>query len=267
MIRYAGMLVNYFLYATLIIIAILFYNFVVNPIFGWGEFGKGDQLPAQVFIVLTVSIVLSWIAYSLKYKILRTQTPLSFIRLHQYLPIRLPQSIHMITVGLAFSLLFTSVMKFLLHQGMSELEDFTAQYSNVPAFYLIASAVLNTALELVLFMGIMFNEARRRVPSFWAMLIIALIIAALQPGGIAMQLLGIPLGFLYGYMYSKLKSIWYVILIGCSFNVAFFTMVKTSLFGSFDDLSDTTLMIIAIGAALYMIISTVWYSLRPGRAT
>ncbi|MFC5467272.1 type II CAAX prenyl endopeptidase Rce1 family protein [Cohnella suwonensis] len=94
------------------------------------------------------------------------------------------------------------------------MEDFTAQYSNVPAFYLIASAVLNTALELVLFIGIMFNEARRRVPNFWAMLTIALIIAALQPGGIAMQLLGIPLGFLYGYMYSKLKSIWYVILIG-----------------------------------------------------
>ncbi|WP_308637102.1 CPBP family intramembrane glutamic endopeptidase [Paenibacillus silvisoli] len=262
MIRYAGMLGNYLLYTAMIIMAILVYNLIVNPIFDWGQFGKGDQLPAQVFIVLVVSIVLSWLAYTLKYRILKTPPPSSFIRLHQYLPIRLPQSIHMITVGLAFALLFTSAMKLLLHQGMSELEDFTAQYSNVPALYLITSAALNTALELVLFMGVMFNEARRRVPGFWAMLIISLIIAALQPGGIAMQLLGIPLGFLYGYMYSKLKSIWYVILIGCSFNVIFFTMVKTSLFGSFDDLSDMTLLLIALGSVVYMVISAVWYGLR-----
>ncbi|WP_164545438.1 CPBP family intramembrane glutamic endopeptidase [Paenibacillus albus] len=266
MTRYAGMLVNYLLYTAMIIMAILLYNFIVNPIFDWGQFGKGDQLPAQVFIVLVLSIVLSRIAYSLKYKILKTPSPSSFIQLHQYLPIRLPQAIHMITVGLAFALMFASVMKFLLHQGISELENFTAQYSNVAAFYLIASAALNTALELVLFMGIMFNEARRSVPSFWAMLVISLIIAALQPGGIAMQLLGIPLGFLYGYMYSKLKSIWYVILIGCSFNVLFFTMVKTSLFGAFGDMSDITLLIIAGVSAIYMIISTVWYSKRLGRA-
>ncbi|SDX57349.1 CPBP family intramembrane glutamic endopeptidase [Paenibacillus sp. CF384] len=259
--RYLAMLANVVLYVAMIIAAIVIYNAAVNPLLGWGSFGEGEQLPAQVFIVLVLSVVLCYLAYRVKYSLIVPQiAPPGFLRMQHYLPISTLRAVHMITVGIGFAFFFTASLKFLLHQGVSELAAFTDQYADVSTGYLIISAVINTALEIILFMGILFNEARRNVAVFWAVLLVSIIIAALQPGGIAMQLLGIPLGFLYGYMYLRLRSIWSVILIGCSFNVLFFAFVKTAAFDWFDKLHDSWLIVIIAVAAIYMAASVLKYS-------
>ncbi|SFT26842.1 CPBP family intramembrane glutamic endopeptidase [Paenibacillus sp. BC26] len=260
--RYLAMLANVVLYVAMIIAAIVIYNAAVNPLTEWGTFGEGEQLPAQAFIVLVLSVVLCYLAYKVKYKLMDSQTPPGFIRMQQYLPISTLQAVHMITVGIGFAFFFTAALKLLLHQGVSELATFTNQYADVPTGYLIVSAVINTALELILFVGILFNEARRNVAVFWAVLLVSIIIAALQPGGIAMQLLGIPLGFLYGYMYIRLRSIWSVILIGCMFNVLFFAFVKTSAFDWFGSLHDGWLIVILAVSAIYMAASVVKYNAK-----
>ncbi|SEN73588.1 CPBP family intramembrane glutamic endopeptidase [Paenibacillus sp. OV219] len=258
--QYFGMLANVVLYVAMIIAAIVIYNVAVNPLVGWGTFGEGELLPAQAFIVLVLSIVLCYLAYKLKYKWMVSQTPPGFIRMQRYLPISTLQTVHMVTVGIGFAFFFTAALKLLLHLGVNELASFTDQYSDVPAGYLIVSAVINTSLEIILFMGILFNEVRRNGSVLWAVILVSIIIAALQPGGLAMQLLGIPLGLLYGYMYIRLRSIWSVILIGCSFNVLFFSFVKTTAFDWFDELHDGWLIVIIVVAAVYMSASVMNYA-------
>ncbi|RAP74604.1 type II CAAX prenyl endopeptidase Rce1 family protein [Paenibacillus montanisoli] len=264
--RYVIMIANVLLYLAVTVLAVVIYNEVVNPLVDWGTFGTGEQLPAQVFIVLVVAIALSWAAFKLKYAWIKPLSSPGFIRMQRFAPLSAVRSLHMITVGTAFALLITSAIKLLLHHGYSEFASFTDQYADVPAAYLIASAVIGTALELILFIGIMFNEAHHNVADFWTVLVVSIIIAALQPGGIAMQLLGIGLGFLYGYMYIRLKTIWSVILIGCSFNVIFFTFVKTAAYDWFGGLHPSLLTVIIGISAIYMVISVLAYGAKRDAA-
>ncbi|WEK54441.1 MAG: CPBP family intramembrane metalloprotease [Candidatus Cohnella colombiensis] len=250
--RYASMLGNTLLYVTMIVIAILLYNTVVNALLAWGTFGNGEQLPAQVFIVLILAIGLSWVAYTIKYRIRANAPSGGFIGMQQFTTLAWSRTAQLMLVGVAFALFYTAMMKLLLHHGVTDLSHFTEQYADVAVYYLIASAVINTALELILFIGILFNEVRRGIPTLWAVLIVSIIMAILQPGGPAMQLIGVGLGFLYGYTYIRTNSIWSVILIGCTFNVVFFTLVKTSAFDWIGSLNDVVLVLMIVVTAVYM---------------
>ncbi|CAN7613889.1 hypothetical protein [Paenibacillus sp. LjRoot56] len=264
--RYVSMLGNYLLYLMVIILVICLYNIVIDPVLGWGQFGKGKNIPIQVFMVLVVTIALSAIVYAIKYRLLK-QTPVSFWSLSNFSPIRLSFSVHMVTIGLAFTLLNAASMKLLLYYNLSTFNDFTEEYfASVPFVYIILSSVLTTALELILFIGIMFNEARKHVPVFWSILVIALIIAALQPGGIAMQLLGVALGFIYGSIYVRLSSIWSILLIGIVFNLSLFVIKKIGWLDSMENMSEFTLVLLAAVMALYLIVSTLWYWRKPKAA-
>lgn len=265
--RYLSMLGNYLLYLTVIILVIFLYNIVIDPVLGWGQFGKGKNIPIQVFMVLVITIALSAIVYAIKYRLLK-QTPVSFWRLSSFSPISPSFSVHMITIGLAFTLLNAASMKLLLYYNITTFNDFTEEYfASVPFVYIILSSVLTTALELILFFGIMFNEARKHVPVFWPILVIALIIAALQPGGIAMQLLGVALGFIYGSIYVHLSSIWSIMLIGIVFNISLFGMKRIGWLDSIENMSDFTLILLAAVMGLYLIFSTLWYWRKPKAAT
>ncbi|WP_409342581.1 type II CAAX prenyl endopeptidase Rce1 family protein [Paenibacillus sp. MBLB4367] len=261
--RYLSMMGNYLLYLAVIILVIFLYNTVIDPVLGWGQFGKGTNIPIQVFMVLVITIALSAIVYTIKYRLLK-QTPGSFWRLCGFSPISPSFSVHMITIGLAFTLLNAATMKLLLYYNITTFNEFTEEYYNsVPFPYLIVSSVLTTSLELILFIGIMFNEARKHVPVFWPILVIALIIAALQPGGIAMQLLGVVLGFIYGYVYARFSSIWSAMLIGIVFNISLFGMKKIGWLDSMENMSEFTLIVLAAVMGLYLIFSTLFYWRKP----
>ncbi|NRF94766.1 hypothetical protein HQN89_28125 [Paenibacillus frigoriresistens] len=208
-------------------------------------------------MVLVITIALSAIVYAIKYRLLK-QTPVSFWILSSFSPISPSFSVHMITIGLAFTLLNAASMKLLLYYNITTFNDFTEKYfASVPFVYIILSSVLTTALELILFFGIMFNEARKHVPVFLPILVIALIIAALQPGGIAMQLLGVALGFIYGSIYVRLSSIWSILLIGIVFNISLFGMKRIGWLDSMENMSDFTLILLAAVMGLYLIFSTL----------
>jgi membrane protease YdiL (CAAX protease family) len=171
----------------------------------------------------------------------------------------------MIIIGLAFTLLNAAVMKLLLLHNIPSLNDFTESYYKSVSFTtLIVSSVITTALELIVFIGIMFNEARKNVPVFWPILGIALIIAVIQaPGGIWMQLLGVALGFIYGFIYVKSSTIWSVITIGVAFNVSLFSMKKIGWLDSMENISEISLIILAVVMAIFLLVSTVWYWRKP----
>ncbi|NQX63063.1 hypothetical protein HQN88_29775 [Paenibacillus qinlingensis] len=257
------MLGNYVLYVMVIIVVIFLYNLVIDPVLGWGQFGKGKNIPIQVFMVLAATIALSGIVYAIKYRLLK-QTPVSFWLLSNFSPIRLSFAVHLITIGLAFTLLNAASMKLLLYYNLPTFNDFTEDYfSSVPFVYIILSSVFTTALELILFIGIMFNEARKHVPVFWPILVIALIIAALQPGGVAMQLLGVALGFIYGSIYVRLSSMWSILLVGIVFNISLFGMKRIGWLDAMENMSSFTLILLSVVAGLYLIVSALWYWRKP----
>lgn len=106
----------------------------------------------------------------------------------------------------------------------------------------------------------MFNEARKNVPVFWPILGIALIIAAVQsPGGIWMQLLGAALGLIYGFIYVRTSSIWSVISIGVAFNVSLFSMKKIGWLDSMENMSEFSLIVLAVVMGIFLLFSTLWY--------
>ena len=74
------MLGNYLLYLAVIILVIFLYNTIINPILDWGQFGEGENISIQLFMVLAATIGLSAIVYNIKYRILK-QTPGSFWKL------------------------------------------------------------------------------------------------------------------------------------------------------------------------------------------
>ncbi|MEH7276208.1 hypothetical protein, partial [Neobacillus vireti] len=159
--RYLSMLGNYLLYLAVIILVIFLYNSFINPVLGWGQFGEGKNISIQLFMVLAATIGLSAIVYNIKYRILK-QTPKSFWKLSDFSKISLSCAVHMVTIGLAFTFLNAAVMKLLLSYNITTLNDFTESYfQSVPFAYLMVSSVITTALELIVFIGIMFNEARK----------------------------------------------------------------------------------------------------------
>jgi len=160
-------------------------------------------------------------------------------------------------------------MKLLLYYNITTLNDFTEDYyHSVPFAYLMVSSVITTALELIVFVGIMFNEARKNVPVFWPILLISLIIGAMQSaGGIGMQLLGVALGFVYGFIYVRTSSIWSVILIGIVFNNSLFGMKKVGWVDEMEKMSEFTLIAIASIMGLYLLFSTLWYLRKPNQAS
>ena len=266
--RYLSMLGNYLLYLVVIILVIFLYNTIINPILDWGQFGEGENISIQLFMVLAATIGLSAIVYNIKYRILK-QTPESFWKLSGFSKISLSCAVHMFTIGLAFTFLNAAVMKLLLYYNITTLNDFTEDYyHSVPFAYLMVSSVITTVLELIVFVGIMFNEARKNVPAFWPILVISLIIAALQSaGGIGMQLLGAALGFIYGFIYVRTSSIWSVILIGIVFNTSLFGMKKIGWVDAMENMSEFTLIAIASIMGLYLLFSTLWYLRKPNQAS
>jgi membrane protease YdiL (CAAX protease family) len=259
-----SMVGNYLLYLAVMIVAILIYNFLVNPLLGWGQFGTGENIAVQMFLVLAATIGLSAFVYKIKYRVLK-QTPESFWRTFGFSKISLGSLIHMIIIGLAFTLLNAAIMKLLLSYNITSLNDFTESYYNSVSFTtLIVSSVITTALELIVFIGIMFNEARKNVPVFWPILGISIIIAVIQaPGGIWMQLLGVALGLVYGYIYVRTSSIWSVIIIGVAFNVSLFSMKKVGWLDALENMSELGLIILAVVMALFLLVNTVWYWRKP----
>lgn len=262
--NYLSMIGNYLLYLAVMIVVILIYNTIMNPILGWGQFGTGENIAVQMFLVLVATIGLSAFVYKIKYRVLK-QTPESFWGILGFSKIRLGSLIYMIIIGLAFTLLNAAVMKLLLLHNIPSLNDFTESYYNSVSFTtLIVSSVITTALELIVFIGIMFNEARKNVPVFWPILGIALIIAVIQaPGGISMQLLGVALGFVYGFIYVKSSSIWSVITIGVAFNVSLFSMKKIGWLDSMENISEISLIKLAVVMAIFLLVSNVWYWRKP----
>ncbi|MFJ5760564.1 type II CAAX prenyl endopeptidase Rce1 family protein [Neobacillus sp. NPDC093182] len=262
--NYLSMIGNYLLYLAVMIVVILIYNVLVNPFLGWGQFGTGENIAVQMFLVLAATIGLSAIVYMIKYRVLK-QTPESFWGIFGFSKIRLGSFIYMVIIGLAFTLLNAAVMKWLLLHNITSLNDFTESYYNSVSFTtLIFSSVITTALELIVFIGIMFNEAKKNVHIFWPILGIALIIAVIQaPGGIWMQLLGVALGLVYGYIYVRSSSIWSVISIGIAFNVSLFSMKKIGWLDSMENMSEISLIILGVAMAAFILISTVWYWRKP----
>ncbi|MEH7012256.1 CPBP family glutamic-type intramembrane protease [Neobacillus niacini] len=257
--NYLSMLVNYLLYLAVMILVILLYNIIVNPILGWGQFGTGENIAIQLFIVLSATIGLSAIVYNIKYRVLKQNTE-RFWRIFGFSKISLGSLIHMITIGLAFTILNAAVMKMLLLHNITSLNDFTETYFNSVSFTtLVVSSVITTGLELIVFIGIMFNEARKNVPVFWPILGIALIIAAVQsPGGIWMQLLGAALGLIYGFIYVSTSSIWSVISIGVAFNVSLFSMKKIGWLDSMENMSEFSLIVLVVVMGIFLLFSTLW---------
>jgi membrane protease YdiL (CAAX protease family) len=262
--RYLSMLGNYLLYLAVIIFVIFLYNTIIDPFLGWGQFGKGENISIQLFMVLVATIGLSSIIYNIKYRIL-IQSPESFWKLSGYSKINLSCAVHMITIGLAFTFLHSAVMKLLLYYNITTFNDFTEEYYySVPFAYLMVSSVITTALELIVFIGIIFNEARKNIPVFWPILVISLIIGALQEaGGIGMQLLGVALGFIYGYIYIRTSTIWSIILIGIVFNTSLFCMKKVGWLDSMEKMSEFNLIALAAIMGLYLLFSTLWYLRKP----
>jgi membrane protease YdiL (CAAX protease family) len=254
------MLGNYLLYFAVTVLVIFIYNAVVDPILGWGQFGTGKNISVQLFMILATAILLSGVVYNIKNRLLK-QTPESFWKLSNFSKISPGVTAHMITMGLAFTLLNATIMKLLLYYNITSMNDFSEVYYNsVPFTILIVSAVVNTSLELILFIGIMFNEARKNLPVFWPILFIALIIAALQaPAGIVMMLIGGALGFMYGMIYIHTSSIWPVILIGITFNVSLFSMKKIGWLDSLENFSEFTLIGLTVVSGLYLLFGTLWY--------
>lgn len=254
------MIGNYLLYLAVMIVVILIYNILVNPLLGWGQFGTGENIAVQMFLVLVATIGLSAIVYKIKYRVLK-QTPESFWGIFGFSKISLGSLIYMIIIGLAFTLLNAALMKLLLFYNVTSLNDFTESYYNSVSFTtLIVSSVITTALELIVFIGIMFNEAKKNVHIFWPILGIAIIIAVIQaPGGIWMQILGVALGLVYGYIYVRSSSIWSVISIGIAFNVSLFCMKKIGWLDSMENMSEISLILLAVAMAGFILISTVWY--------
>jgi membrane protease YdiL (CAAX protease family) len=74
-----------------------------------------------------------------------------------------------------------------------------------------------------------------------------------------MQLLGVALGLVYGYIYVRSSSIWSVITIGVAFNVSLFSMKKIGWLDSMEHMSDISLIILAVAMAFFILMSTVWY--------
>lgn len=258
--KYLSMIGNYFLYLAIIILVILLYNMILNPILGWGQFGTGDNIAIQLFIVLIATIGVSAVVYTIKYRVLKQEAQI-FWKTIGFSKIKLSSLIHMIIIGLSFTLLNAAVMKFLLLHNISSLNDFTETYfSSVSFTTLLVSSVITTALELIVFIGIMFNEARKNVPVFWPILGISLIIAAVQaPGGIWMQVLGAALGLIYGFIYVSTASIWSVISIGVAFNVSLFSMKKIGWLDSMERMSEISLIVLAVAMGIFLLISTLWY--------
>jgi membrane protease YdiL (CAAX protease family) len=257
---YLTMLGNYLLYFAVTVLVIFIYNAVVDPILGWGQFGTGENISVQLFMILATAILLSGVVYNIKNRLLK-QTPESFWKLSNFSKISPGVTVHMITMGLAFTLLNAAIMKLLLYYNITSMNDFSEVYYNsVPFTILIVSAVVNTSLELILFIGIMFNEARKNLPVFWPILFIALIIAALQaPAGIVMMLIGGALGIMYGMIYIHTSSIWPVILIGITFNVSLFSMKKIGWLDSMENFSEFTLIGLTVVSGLYLLFGTLWY--------
>jgi membrane protease YdiL (CAAX protease family) len=258
------MIGNYLLYLAVMIVVILLYNIIVNPLLGWGQFGTGENIAIQMFLVLVATIGLSAIVYKIKYRVQR-QTPKRFWGIFGFSRISFGSLIYMIILGLAFTLLNAAVMKLLLAYNIPTLNDFTESYFNSVSFTtLIVSSVITTALELIVFIGIMFNEARKNVPVFWPILGIAFIIAIIQaPGGVWMQLLGIALGLVYGYLYVRSSSIWSVITMGVAFNVSLFSMKKNGWLDSMENMSEFSLLILAVVMAVFILMGTIWYWRKP----
>jgi membrane protease YdiL (CAAX protease family) len=258
--NYLSMIGNYLLYLAVMIVVILLYNFILNPILGWGQFGTGDNIAIQLFIVLTATIGLSALVYTIKYRLLKQKT-VRFWGIFAFSKISLGSLMYMVAIGLAFTFLNAAVMKLLLYHNISSLNDFTESYFNSVSFTtLVVSSVITTALELIVFIGIMFNEARKGVPVFWPILGIALIIAAVQsPGGIWMQLLGAALGLIYGFIYVRTSSIWSVISIGVVFNVSLFSMKKIGWLDSMGNMSELSLIVLAVLMAAFLLFSLLWY--------
>jgi len=254
------MIGNFLLYLAVLILAILLYNMIVNPVLGWGQFGTGENIAIQLFIVLTATIGLSAIAYTIKYRVLKQKTA-RFWGIFGFSKISSGSLIYMITIGLAFTLLNAAVMKLLLLHNITSMNDFTETYFNSGSFTTLAvSSVITTALELIVFLGIMFNEARKNVPVIWPILGIAIIIAAVQsPGGIWMQLLGAALGLIYGFIYVRTSSMWSVISIGIVFNVSLFKMKKIGWLDSMENMSEFSLIALAIVMGIFLLFSTLWY--------
>ncbi|MFP7298318.1 type II CAAX prenyl endopeptidase Rce1 family protein [Neobacillus niacini] len=258
--NYFSMVGNYLLYLAVMIVVILLYNSVLNPLLGWGQFGTGENIAVQMFLVLVGTIGLSALVYKAKYKVLK-QPSESFWRVFGFSKMSMGSLILMVIIGLAFTMLNASVMKLLLYYNITSLNDFTESYFNSVSFTtLIVSSVITTALELIVFIGIMFNESRKNVPVFWPILGIALIIAVIQaPGGIWMQLLGIALGLVYGFIYVRSSSIWSVITMGIAFNVSLFSMKKIGWLDSMEKLPEWGLIIISVVMAIFILVSTVEY--------
>ncbi|WP_338469700.1 CPBP family intramembrane glutamic endopeptidase [Niallia sp. XMNu-256] len=257
---FVTMLGNYLLYFAVTTLAIFLYNAVADPILGWGQFGTGENISVQLFMILVAAILLSGVIYNIKYRHLK-QTPKSFWGLSNFSKISLSVTVHMIIMGLMFTLFNAAIMKLLLTYNITSMNDFLEVYYNsVPFPILIVSAVVNTSLELILFIGIMFNEARKNVPVFWPILFIAVIIAALQaPAGIVMMLIGGALGILYGWVYIQISSIWPVILIGITFNVSLFSMRKIGWLDYIENFSAPTLIGLTVVSGLYLVFSALWY--------
>ena len=156
-----------------------------------------------------------------------------------------------------------------MNYNITTLNDFTeAYYHSVPFAYLMVSSVITTILELIVFVGIMFNEANKNVPVFWPILVISLIIAVLQSaGGIGMQLIGAALGLVYGFIYLSTSSIWSVILIGIVFNTSLFGMKKVGWVDAMENMSEFDLIAIASIMGLYLFFSTLWYVRKPNQAS
>lgn len=139
------MIGNYLLYLAVMILVILLYNIIVNPILGWGQFGTGENIAIQLFIVLSATIGLSNIVYNIKYRVLKQKTE-RFWGIFGFSKISLGNLIYMITIGLAFTLLNAAVMKLLLLHNITSLNDFTETYFNSVSFTtLVVSSVIPRA--------------------------------------------------------------------------------------------------------------------------
>ncbi|KOR89423.1 CPBP family intramembrane glutamic endopeptidase [Paenibacillus solani] len=219
-----------------------------------------DRNPAMFMAVLFTLITL---VYMLIFRIkgwIWPHAEKSLFRASGFKRLRASRVMLMIGLGLAGSLFSI---------GLIVIDDIARQFPSIPAlvddsirgdsiwYVILGAGLIGPAYEEILFRGLIFNELRRVMPVYIALLLQAAAYAYFQPS-MALSVISIGSGLIYGALYLRTGSLWAPILVQNTTMGTIFLFKYIGFYEWFGKLGDVWLYIITVLCLAALIGGTVY---------
>lgn len=219
-----------------------------------------DSNPAMFMAVLFTLITL---VYLLIFRIkgwIRPHAEKNLFRASGFKRLKASRVLLMIGLGLAGSLFSI---------GLIVIDDIARQFPSIPAlvndtirgesiwYVILGAGLIGPAFEEILFRGLIFSELRRVMPVYVALVLQAAAYAYFQPS-LALSVISIGSGLIYGSLYLRTGSLWAPILVQNTTMGTIFLFKYIGFYEWFGKLGDVSLYIITALCLAALIGGTVY---------